>query len=489
MKSFVAACLLASAAALPAHAAGFLPGSLVVSVEGNGVVGATSGSYTDNQAAPLTLFNYTTTGTSSASYVSSLVLPQTSSGANNAISGEYGSSSEGILQLSANGKYLTIAGYGVNAATFNANPTAYGTAANDPNKPTALGQSTSLTNTAFITVPRVVALIDAAGNVDTTTALTGVFNGNNPRSVATVDGTSFYLSGQGNSPDSTGGVFYAQKGATTATAITGNDTNKKASAQDTRVVEIVGNQLFVSADSKEGSGNNRDFIGTLGTAGSLPTTLFNSGAGPTQLAGFGNSGGTGKLTITALNGNGINAIGSEVNLSPESFFFADSHTLYVADAGISKNDSALNDSNGTALGDGGLQKWVYNDATKSWSLVYTISAGLNLVANNAASGVTGLLGLTGQVVNGQVSLYATSYTIGDLDQSYLYGVTDTLTATNSAGISFDTLAAAPVDSNFKGVAFAPTADSTVPEPATWAMMVVGFGVAGAAMRRRTRALA
>jgi hypothetical protein len=265
MKPFVAACLLASVT-LPAHAAGFLPGSLVVSVEGNGVIGATSGAYTDNQAAPLSLFTYTTTGTSSATYVSTLVLPQTSSGANSAISGEYGSSSEGLIQRSADGRYLTIAGYGVNAATFNANPTAYGTAANDPTKPTALGQSTSLTNTAFIAVPRVVALIDAAGNVDTTTALTGVFNGNNPRSVVTKDGTSFYVSGQGHSPDSTGGVFYATKGATTATAITGNDTNKKASSQDTRVVEIYNDQLYVSADSKAGTGNNRDFIGTLGSA-------------------------------------------------------------------------------------------------------------------------------------------------------------------------------------------------------------------------------
>jgi hypothetical protein len=488
MKPYIVACLLASIA-LPADAAGFLPGSLVVSVEGNGVYGATSGAYTDNQAAPLTLFNYTPTGTSSASYTGALVLPQTASGANHAISGEYGSSSEGLIQLSADGHTLAIAGYGVNAAAFNANPTAYGTAANDPTKPTALGQSTSLVGSGFITVPRVVALIDAFGNVDTTTALTGVFNGNNPRSVATVDGSSVYVSGQGNSPDSTGGVFYATKGATTAVAITGNDTNKKTSSQDTRVVEIVNNQLYVSADSKAGSGNNRDYIGTLGAAGALPTSLVNNSGGPTQLAGFGNSGGTGKLVITAANGNGINAIGSEINLSPESFYFADSHTLYVADAGISKNDSALNDSNGSALGDGGLQKWIYSDSTKSWSLAYTLAAGLNLVANNSASGVTGLLGLTGQVVDGQVMLYATSYTIGDIDQSYLFGITDLLTATSGAGESFATLAAAPGDSTFKGVAFAPTAVSEAPEPATWAMMVVGFGMAGAAFRRRRPILA
>ena len=92
-----------------------IPGNLVVSVEGNGVMGAASGPYTDNQAAPLSLFDFAQNGTSSATYQGALVLPQTASGANSAISGEYGSSSEGILQLSGNGKYLTIMGYGVNA--------------------------------------------------------------------------------------------------------------------------------------------------------------------------------------------------------------------------------------------------------------------------------------------------------------------------------------------------------------------------------------
>ena len=31
--------------------------------------------------------------------------------------------------------------------------------------------------------------------------------------------------------------------------------------------------------------------------------------------------------------------------------------------------------------------------------------------------------------------------------------------------------------------------SAVPEPATWAMMITGFGLAGTALRRRNRALA
>ncbi len=216
----------------------------------------------------------------------------------------------------------------------------------------------------------------------------------------------------------------------------------------------------------------------------MPTSLFNDGNGPTKLAGFGNDGGTGKVTITAATTNGINKAGKEINLSPESYFFANADTLYVADSGIPKNDSQSNDSNGSGLGDGGLQKWTFDETTQTWSLAYTLSDGLGLVKNSAKSGVTGLLGLTGVVVGDEVELYATSYTIGDTDQSYLYGITDMLDAVSGTGEKFATLAAAPVDSNFKGVSFAPNAVAPVPEPASWAMMVGGFGLLGGALRRR-----
>src|SRR5471032_49581 len=165
--------------AAPAWAAAplFDVGNLIVSVEGNGVWGASSGSYVDNQAAPLTLFQFAANGTASASYVNALVLPQTASGNNSAVSGEYGSSSEGGLQLSGDGRYLTIMGYGVNAAAFNANPTRYGTLTTDPAKPAALGQSGSLQGQGYTPVARVAVLINANGQVDSSTALYGVYNG------------------------------------------------------------------------------------------------------------------------------------------------------------------------------------------------------------------------------------------------------------------------------------------------------------------------
>lgn len=285
----------------------FAPGNIVVSVEGCGVSGGTCTSipngtgngtgnssdtgYGDNQAAPLTLFQYAPNGVSSATFVNSLVIPQSGSGANLPVSGEYGSSSEGTLQLSSPGQYLTIMGYGVNANTFNADPGSFSLSSTSA----ALAQSSSLTGQSYTPVPRVVTTVDAYGNVNTSTVLYNVFDGNNPRSTYSVDGLNFYVSGQGTSGDATGRVFLTTLGATNdaPTSITGDDAGTNES-QDTRTVQVFDDTLYVSVDSKEGA-DNRDFIGTLGTPPA--TTVFVPGTqgdgyttGPMQLSGFGNNG-------------------------------------------------------------------------------------------------------------------------------------------------------------------------------------------------------
>jgi hypothetical protein len=201
-----------------------------------------------------------------------------------------------------------------------------------------------------------------------------------------------------------------------------------------------------------------------------------------MLKGFGNSGGTGQVTITSGTTNGINSPGQTVNLSPEDFFFANSTTLYVADSGDGKQTSAS-----SSLGDGGLQKWSLVGST--WTLDYTLALGLSLVSNNSTAGgcgtgtgacTTGLLGLTGELIdNGtEVELFATNYTLNDLNSTYLYEITDVLGAMTNPGEAFTQLATAPADSNFKGVSFAPSdvADPLTPTPlpTSWTFMLIGL---------------
>jgi hypothetical protein len=365
---------------------------------------------------------------------------------------------------SVNQQYLPIMGYGVNAATFNSAPiTTYGIA--------ALGQTTSLTGASVTTVPRVVALIGANGSVDTSTALTGVFNTQNPRSAVTIDGSSFYVSGQGASKtDPTQGVFYAPLGATTATLID-NSTDTRALAISNMLKGT--NTLYVSRDyNPPGSGaqNFTNVSSLAGPGGSLPT----SSAGlvtthivpPASPLSSGGNNGSINLTVGLANGVNNSRIGSFVYLSPEQYFFASPTVLYVADSGQPKNGNV----NKAALGEGGLQKWVLTNGV--WTMDYDLVAGLNLVnnanatpSNPTAPGVTGLFGLTGLVVADQVELFATSYGLNELSPSFLYEITDDInftTIAQASGESFHTLYSAPSGVSIRGVAFAP--EASVPGP-------------------------
>ena len=418
----------------------FTPGDLVISISGD-VSGGNA--YGDNGATPMVLEELTTTG----SIVGIMVMPQTTTVVNGvteyAISSEFGSQSEGLLQLSGDGQSLTIMGYGVNAQLFNAGGApVYGTA--------ALAQSISVPDSGYTTVPRVIADISYNGTVDTSTALYDVFSTNNPRSVYTINGSTFWVSGQGAKGTATQGVFYTQDGANSATPI---DTSS-----DTRFVSIVNGQLYVSRDSTQVGGGSITVYGTTVPTGTAVGTAL-SGIGPS--------------TVIANNGDGINSNGQTVYLSPESYFFASSTVLYIADGGQPKDDG----DPGTGADDGGLQKWVLNTTTGTWSLAYTLAAGLNLVSNTATDGTTGLIGLTGTVNAGAgtVTFYATNYIASDFDQTNLYTITDTLsdtTAAQASGESFTTLlSGVPASYNIRGISFAPVQASE-----TAAAIVVSGGV-------------
>lgn len=421
----------------------FTAGDLVVSIEGDATGGYT---VADDQASPVYLEELTTTG----SIVGIMVLPQNTQVVNGvtqyAISGEFGSQSELSLQLSGDGQSLTVMGYGANAQAYEADQAAYGS--------TTFAQTYDTTNSGYIAVPRIVADISYSGAVDTSTALYNVYSQNNPRSAYTINGSQFYVSGQGTgNQDGSQGLYFTQDGANTASVI--------SQAAETRMVTIYNGQLYVSRDDKSVGGGAILDYGTDPTGATTGTAL--SGIGPS-------------VTLTSANGNTLYGAGVTAYLSPENFFFASPTVLYIADGGAPK-DSAGSEKIGTLATDGGLQKWVLDTTTNTWSLAYTLSAGLNLVSqDNTVDGTSGLLGLTGSVnaATGAVTFYATNYVLSDFDPTYLYTITDNInnTASQAAGESFtQLLAGVSASYNLRGIAFAPTSAA-----ATGSATVVGAAV-------------
>ncbi|HVZ06413.1 hypothetical protein [Rhodopila sp.] len=135
----------------------------------------------------------------------------------------------------------------------------------------------------------------------------------------------------------------------------------------------------------------------------------------------------------------VSSLGTTANLPTrtddtlENHFFANAMTLYVADSGNPKDDNNGSGKTMQGLSDGGLQKWSLVNGV--WVLDYTLSAGLNLMPDTTACGshqigygTTGLIGLAGDVIGDLVELFATNATLGDLDQTYVYAISDSLSA-------------------------------------------------------------
>ena len=445
LKLSVSALVLAFVAAGSTQASAqtvpLLPGGLVVSLYGQtGTPETVGNTYLDGNATPISLEEFSTAeiaGIDNAAPLLKESLPDAGTGANVGIVGEYGSSSEGTIQLSGNDQYVTIAGYDGNEDENGAPNGAYSNA-----NGTAEAQSTD-TN-----VPRVAAVIDiSTGAVNTSTVLNDIYNGNNPRSVYTSNGTNLYFSGQGFSKTDQGGIY-----ATT----TGTNTTAGGSAP-TAINTTSSTRTVTQANVNASTGSNSPTAYTYysmdqNSRGVATSGIFEYSGSPTSSQG--SNMGT-RITAASLTSNG-----STVYMSPEGFFFANATTLYVADTGSPKITSGGSD--------GGIQKWSYDGPGNTWTLDYTLK-----YAFPNTSSETGFESLTGQVLNnGTVDLYATSYTTNDDDPDGLYGVVDTLSNTTAAQESVLLLASSQPDNDFKGVAIIPQA---VPEPSSVALLFGSLG--------------
>ncbi len=405
----------------------------------------------------------------------------------------FSSKSEGALNLSTNGRYVTFMDYVAAPDTVDAS---------NSNTPGVIDPTNPVPGAYY----RAVAQLSADGKFTFTE--TNAYSGNNGRAAieANVDGQNIFYTagnaGNGSNPQPSGVVLGAGAQIITPSNLPeadqtvglptpvgsfnitelGDKADKVGKDDNFRGLTISGNVLYYSKGS---GGNGVDtvyFLDTTGTAcpdgvglpvagATLPTTGIESTLTSAGLAS--------NLCIlkgfpTALAKNATDA-----SDYPFGLWFANPTTLYVADEGSGDNTYA----NGSYTADAasttaGLQKWVYNATAGEWQLAYTLQNGLNLgtpytvpgypTGINSVTGLPwapatdGLRNLTGKVnPNGTVSIWAVTSTVsggGDqgADPNQLVEITDPLNAASpAAGEQFRTVVPARYDQVVRGVSFAP----------------------------------
>jgi hypothetical protein len=242
-----------------------------------------------------------------------LALPTVANGAQQALTLSGTATSEGGLTRSENGAFLSLVGYGA-----------------------ALGTA-SVGSTQSATTNRVVARVSAALAVDTSTATSTGFNGNNVRSATSSDGTGFWVFGNGSS--GTGGVHYLPFGMVGGTQIVTTPGNTRGSV-------VFGGQLY-------GSSGSSPFTAVFSVGAGLPTT---TGQSAVVLPGMPTMGG-----------------------SPYAFALLD------VDPAIAGPDRLYVADDRSLASGGGIQKWKLDAMTLQWTLSATFTQGLTTAPRGVAA--------------------------------------------------------------------------------------------------------
>ena len=393
--------------------------------------------YTDetNQTAPINTIALPTVSTNSG---------------NRALTTSSLSPSEARIYLSANGQYLVMMGN--NDTTADTSPQSY---LETPSQ-----------------VNRVIGTIDAEGDVNTTTALADAYNGDNTRGATSVDGQEFWTDGSaisGNTSAGQGYVHYATLGSTTSTVLT-----MATGEYNVNAVEIYNGQLYESIRSPE-SGGDMSGIYQIGTG--LPTT----------------SGQAATLFIETPQTNPLDVADSGKATSPYDFYLAD----------LASNSYSINGVNVAYVADGtmGIARYDYDitggETSAQWNFSYYIDStgtfasslhGRQHWANFGdeqldhdqsppldATKAGGVTGLTGEVVNGVVELFAVTGNFGTgssknaVPGNKVIEVNDT---GESAG--YTVLATDSSDSEYRGVAISPSAVVTSSADVAAANQTISF---------------
>jgi len=411
----------------------------------------------------------------------------------------FSSKSELALNLSLDHKYLTFMGYvaPVNALDVSNSNTA---GAVDPTNPD--GQN----------FHRAVATVDRHGRFSFTE--TNAYSGNNGRAAILNDrGDAHYFytagnAGNGSNPQPEGVVLGA--GAQLITPVSlpevlqtpgvsipvasfsltalGQKADKIGKDDNFRGMTVFNNVLYYTKGSGGNGINTVYFVDTMGKACPngvgvpVPGAALPSAPLPYDASTLAKTGLPTNMCVLAGFPSTPNKTATTVAY-PFGIWFADANTVYVADEGDGYAGGSDLYTHAAAQTTAGLQKWVFDAATQSWNLAYTLQAGLGLgkpytvrdypIGTNSATNLPwspatdGLRNITGRVDrDGKVTLWAVTSTVsgnGDTgaDPNRLVAIRDDLkntTATAAAKESFVTLRGAKFGEVLRGVSFAPGDD-------------------------------
>ena len=408
----------------------------------------------------------------------------------------FSSKSELGLHLSLDGRYLTFMGY---VAPVNAIDASNG------NTPLVVDD----TNPDGQSFYRAVARVDRNGHFRFTE--TSAYSGNNGRAAIynNIDGANVFYTvgnaGNGANPQPTGvilgaGAQYivpstlpealqnpvmpAPLASFSITAL-GAKADKIGKDDNFRGITVFNNVVYMTKGSGGNGVNTVYFVDTTGKAcpngvgvpvagAPLPTSALSYNASTLQAKGL-------PTNMCVLAGFPATPNKTAKTLSyPFALWFADANTLYVADEGDGYAGGTDLYTHAAAQATAGLQKWVLDAATQSWTLAYTLQAGLNLgqpytvsgypTGTNAATHLpwspttAGLRQITGRVdEDGDATIWAVTSTVsgnGDTgaDPNRLVAIRDELSNTTAAGAAnerFVTLRSAKFGEVLRGVSLTP----------------------------------
>ncbi len=411
----------------------------------------------------------------------------------------FSSKSELALHLSTDGHFLTFMGYVAPVDSIDVS---------NSNTPAAPDP----TNPVGITFLRAVATVDSNGKFTFTE--TNAYSGNNGRSAVlnNSNGANFFYTagnaGNGANPQPNGIILgagaqfidpstapesFQTPGTPTPLAsfsvtLLGDKADKVGKDDNFRGMTIFNNVVYFTKGSGSNGVNTVYFVDTTGIACPKGVGLPAAGAtlpiAPLNLTGVNPQNGlpnnmcilTGFPTTLAKN--------LTTPAAPFGLWFANADTLYVADEGTGDNTYSTTTktyTNAAAQTAAGIQKWIFNSTTKTWSLAYTLQTSLGLgvpytvnnypTGNNAATNLPwapatdGIRNLTGSAdIFGHVVLYGITSTVsgnGDqgADPNRLVAIIDDINNTDptkAAKESFVTIRKAGFAEVLRGVSFAPT---------------------------------